>query len=91
VKRRFEMEFAVGEKVQVRSTSVWPERIGCYGTIVAPPADGTYPQPGPGEVLVRLEYDPLGRTDHPEWSCVYDARSLQLVSSIVGGKDRSNR
>lgn len=81
-----------GTHVQMNENSPWPERVGCFGVIVAPPADGTYPQPGPGEAAVLLDGDPLGeRGPHaPRWSCVVPRKSLNLITprSTVGPDGR---
>ena len=79
-RRRWQMVFAVGERVQVTEKSPWPERVGCVGTVVAPPADGTYPQPARGETLVLLDDDPLAVATPQVWSCVIGSRDLRLVS-----------
>ena len=68
-----------GTRVIFCKNSPWPERVGCEGVIVAPRADGTYPQPGKGEVIVLLDDDPLGvllDTHDPSWSCVTTIKSL---------------
>lgn len=70
-----------GQRVQINEHSPWPERVGCKGIVVAPPADGTYPQPAKDEVIVRLDADPLTAdidTAHKErWTCVIDRKSVE--------------
>lgn len=60
--------------------SPWPARAGLTATVVAPPADGTYPQPAPYEVVILIDNDPLTatRTDRT-WSCVIGRRNLHLL------------
>jgi hypothetical protein len=69
-----------GTRVRVNDRSGWPERIGSDGVIMAPAPDGSYPQPGPGEVLLLLDNDPLdpGRRNRT-WSCVINARALDTI------------
>lgn len=74
--------FTVGSRV-VLSGSPWPERVGCLATVVAPPTDGTYPQPARGEVLVLLDDDPLNAT-HDGWTCVMRVSGLTLSASQEG-------
>lgn len=75
--------FAVGTRVRVREGCVWPERVGCAGVIVAPPSDGTYPQPGPSECLLLLDDDPLdgGGYSDVRWSCVMSNSSVELETT----------
>lgn len=75
------MAFAVGTRIKLR-TSVWPERVGCEGVVVAPPTDGTYPQPGRTETLILLDVDPLGARHFATargWSCVELAKNLEAL------------
>lgn len=69
-----------GDRVRISESScVWPERRGLQATVVAPPTDGTYPQPAKGEVLLHIERDPLGNGEVPRklrWSCVMSASSV---------------
>lgn len=78
-RRRFQMVFAPGERVRVTG-GPWDARIGCEGVVVAPPADGTYPQPGPGETLILLDADPLSNRPSKEWTCCIGNDSLHLVA-----------
>lgn len=65
-----------GDRVRITDTCVWPERRGLFATVMAPPADGTYPQPAPWEVLLRVDDDPLV---HRAWSCVMPAKDTERV------------
>lgn len=69
----------VGSRIVVTDSCVWPERRGCHGVIVHPPAGRSYPQPGPGEVLVLLDDDPLipKPLRRDGWSCVMDRKSVR--------------
>lgn len=67
-----------GQRIRFNEHSPWPERVGCEGVVVAPRADGIYPQPAKDEVLILLDDDPL--SDHPAWTCVTDRKSLDLVN-----------
>lgn len=77
----------VGTRVRIKSPCVWPERAGCEGTIVAPPSDGTYPQPAKWEVLVKFDDDPVehGRPVlQPRWwSCVMDAKDCEAIPLVL--------
>jgi hypothetical protein len=69
-----------GTPVRMKEPCAWPERAGCSGIVVAPAEDGTYPQPGPNEVLVLLYDDPLAN-DVPsrDWSCVVLRRNVEVL------------
>lgn len=54
--------------------SPWPERQGMTGTVLAPPSDGTYPQPARWESLIAIDDDPLNGS----W-CVVATRSLEEI------------
>jgi hypothetical protein len=71
-----------GVRIRLNERCVWPERVGCEGVVVAPPSDGTYPQPAKWEVLVLLDRDPLFDPGfHPgrHWSCVVDRKSVEVI------------
>ena len=67
----------VGTLIRVTEKSPWPERVGRLGVVVAPSADGTYPQPDKSEVLVKLAVDPLGAGTGRGWTCVMDRKSVE--------------
>lgn len=71
----------VGARVRFTTRAAWFERVGCAGVVVAPPSDDRYPQPGPGEVVVLLDADPLRSptTECRGWSCVTSIESLEVV------------
>lgn len=79
----------VGDRVRFTESCPWPERVGCQGIVVAPPTDGTYPQPAKWEVLVLIDEgdDPLStgaerlsyRPGYPAWSCVISAKSCDVI------------
>ena len=71
----------VGQRVRITESSPWPERVGCEATVVAPPADGTYPQPAKWEVLLLLDDDPLtNASNHTEhWTCVMTAKACEVI------------
>ena len=69
------MNWPVGSRVRIKDGCIWPERSGLPATVVAPPADGTYPQPAKWETLILLDDDPL--TTRGEWSCVLPAKDLE--------------
>lgn len=89
-RRRGTQALPAGTRVRVRPSCVWPERVGCEGVVVAPRADGIYPQPGPRELLVLLDDDPLdtpegraapfGQTDE-WWSCCMSRDDVDVVGS----------
>lgn len=70
----------------------WPERIGCLGRVVTPPAGyRTYPfdKRVTSEVIILLDDDPLGATEHhtsgPAWTCAIgrkDVRSVMAESDV---------
>ena len=60
-----------GARVRIKSPCVWP---------VAPPADGTYPQPASFEVLLLLDDDPLVQVPSGEWTCVIRATDVEAIS-----------
>lgn len=64
-----------GTRVRLLETTAWPERRGLLATVLAPPADGTYPQPPKWEVLVAVDNDPLGC----EW-CVTGRKDVEVVA-----------
>lgn len=76
---------APGTRITVNDRSVWPERIGCAGVVVAPPpGPPAYPWDGLGrhEVVVLLDHDPIatsmraGLTHEDVWSCVIGLDAL---------------
>lgn len=71
----------VGTKVRFNTKAAWYERVGHLGVVVAPAADGRYPQPGPGEALVRLDDDPLASwtTENRPWTCITSVNSLEVI------------
>lgn len=76
----------IGLRIKV-ARGPWPERYGCIGTIVAPPADGTYPQPSPREVLILLDDDPIPYTgayahDATAWTCVIGRNDIELLEEL---------
>lgn len=74
-----------GTRVKFNEHCVWPERVGCEGMIVAPKMDGTYPRPGPSEVIVYLDRDPLAERASLQhrgdawWTCVTTRASLDVI------------
>lgn len=76
------MTLELGLRVRLSDAVPWPERRGATGMIVAPPRDGTYPQPTPWERLILLDRDPLTKAGAPRWSvgvlwsCVVEAKDL---------------
>lgn len=52
--------------------SPWPEREGCIGLVIDPPADGTYPQPAPWERFISLPDDPFAT-----FECVVGVKNLE--------------
>lgn len=71
-----------GDRVRFNERCPWPQRVGAEGMIVAPRADGMYPQPAKNEVLVYLDSDPLqaARAYGEEWwTCAADRRSLDAI------------
>lgn len=72
----------IGTRVRVGQDCPWPERRGSVGTVVAPPADGTYPQPASWQALLLLDDDPLCATRQDagvRWSCAMDAHHLEAL------------
>lgn len=70
----------VGQKVLLTESCPWPDRIGSIATVVAPPSDGSYPQPAKWEVLVLIDDDPRAQISHdPRWSCVISAKSCDVI------------
>lgn len=82
------MTLPAGTRVRMQG-SPWPEREGCEGVVVAPRADGIYPQPAPVESLVKLDDDPLDRMafspganyerSYGWWSCVVSDNNLETL------------
>jgi hypothetical protein len=68
-----------GQRVRFTETCPWPERVGLTATVVAPPSDGTYPQPGRSEVLVLIDGDPYGPLDRG-WTCVMPVKACEVVA-----------
>lgn len=83
-----------GTRVRFTERTAWPERVGAEGVVVAPAADGTYPQPAKNECVVLLDDDPLGADearfylkygsalDEPRdtsWTCVERRTSLEVL------------
>lgn len=70
-----------GRRVRLTDTCPWPERRGLEGVVVAPPSDGTYPQPAKSEVIVKLDKDPLtpALSGHQGWTCVVDRKSVEVL------------
>jgi len=76
------IEMPAGTRVRMNGKCPWLSRVGCLGVVVAPLANGTYPQPSRGEVLVLLDDDPLGWMMHTAgWSCVVSVASLDVLGS----------
>lgn len=76
-----------GTRVVVKEPCIWPSRGGCLATVVAPAVDGTYPQPGPGEVLLLLDDDPLDATKGPPgypitWTCCMAVSGVHASFSL---------
>lgn len=67
-----------GDRVVLLDTVPWPERRGLTATVVAPPTDGSYPQPAEREVLVKVDDDPLLGV-HSWWSCALDKKHLARI------------
>lgn len=65
-----------GTRVVILDSCPWPERRGLNAVIVAPPEDGTYPQPARSEVLLLIDDDPLHAT-YTYWTCVMNVRDVR--------------
>lgn len=70
----------IGDRVVLGESCPWPERVGLTGVVVAPPANGTYPQPAKWEVLVLLDDDPLAHRIGRGWSCALSAKSCTVIA-----------
>lgn len=84
--RAAKSQIKVGARVRVTGSAPWHKRVGCEGTVVAPPTDGTYPQPAKGEVLLLLDDDPLDELRYYTggvrlWTCVLDAKDVEVLDA----------
>ena len=83
-----------GTRVRFNINSVWPERVGCDGVVVAPKVPGQYPDDprDKNRVLVLLDDDPLMchctsgtcmRAHRDWWTCATDRASLDVLAGLA--------